>query len=116
MIQAMVARPYICGARPRAGITERFPMLNEAGQPIVNNAGEPVTRDVAKYGLHALRHACASLWIERGMNPKPRGTPPSRWLLTPTAIFSPTTMLISARLKKFRCVCSGNSWPQHRRP
>jgi hypothetical protein len=25
-------------------------------------------------------------------------------------------MLISARLKKFRCVCSGNSWPQHRRP
>ncbi len=68
MIQAMVARPYICGARPRAGITERVPMLNEAGQPIVNNAGGPVTRDVAKYGLHALRHACASLWIERGMN------------------------------------------------
>jgi integrase len=24
----------------------------------------------AKYGLHALRHACASLWIEEGLNPK----------------------------------------------
>jgi integrase len=23
-----------------------------------------------KYGLHALRHACASLWIESGYNPK----------------------------------------------
>jgi integrase len=53
-----------------AGIIERVPVLNEAGQPIINNAGEPVMRDVAKYGLHALRHACASLWIEQGMNPK----------------------------------------------
>jgi integrase len=25
---------------------------------------------VAKYGLHALRHACASPWIESGYNPK----------------------------------------------
>jgi len=25
---------------------------------------------VAKFGLHALRHACASLWIEQGHNPK----------------------------------------------
>ncbi|MBR1238188.1 site-specific integrase [Bradyrhizobium sp. AUGA SZCCT0182] len=32
--------------------------------------GQPVTVPVAKYGLHALRHACASLWIENGMNPK----------------------------------------------
>ena len=31
---------------------------------VVNSAG------TAKYGLHALRHACASLWIENGMNPK----------------------------------------------
>jgi integrase len=31
---------------------------------IVNDEGE------AKYGIHALRHACASLWIENGMNPK----------------------------------------------
>jgi integrase len=31
---------------------------------IVDQAGAP------KYGLHSLRHACASLWIENGMNPK----------------------------------------------
>jgi integrase len=33
-------------------------------------AGEPVALTVGKYGLHALRHACASLWIEQGHNPK----------------------------------------------
>jgi integrase len=32
----------------------------------VQQDGEVVT----KYGLHALRHACASLWIEEGLNPK----------------------------------------------
>jgi integrase len=32
--------------------------------------GQLVMVPVAKYGLHALRHACASLWIENGMNPK----------------------------------------------
>ena len=31
---------------------------------VVNAAG------TAKYGMHALRHACASLWIENGKNPK----------------------------------------------
>jgi integrase len=25
---------------------------------------------LVRYGLHALRHACASLWIEQGHNPK----------------------------------------------
>ena len=37
---------------------------------MINNAGKPVMREVARYGLHALRHACASLWIEQGHNPK----------------------------------------------
>jgi integrase len=27
-------------------------------------------RQAPRYGLHALRHACASLWIEQGHNPK----------------------------------------------
>ena len=27
-------------------------------------------RAVPRYGLHALRHSCASLWIEQGYNPK----------------------------------------------
>jgi integrase len=46
------------------------PVLDDAGKPIINNAGETVMREVARYGLHALRHACASLWIEQGHNPK----------------------------------------------
>jgi integrase len=53
-----------------AGVTTPVPVLDEAGRPIINNAGEPVMREASKYGLHALRHACASLWIENGMNAK----------------------------------------------
>ncbi|WP_441229375.1 tyrosine-type recombinase/integrase [Tardiphaga sp. 215_C5_N2_1] len=53
-----------------AGITVPTPVLNDAGQPIINNAGEAVMRDAPRYGMHSLRHACASLWIENGMNPK----------------------------------------------
>ncbi|WP_457492217.1 tyrosine-type recombinase/integrase [Tardiphaga sp. P5_C7] len=53
-----------------AGITSPTPVLDDAGQPIINNAGEPVMRDAPRYGMHSLRHACASLWIENGMNPK----------------------------------------------
>jgi integrase len=53
-----------------AGVTTLAPVLDDAGKPVVNNAGKPVMREVARYGLHALRHACASLWIEQGHNPK----------------------------------------------
>lgn len=53
-----------------AGVTALQPALDEAGKPIINNAGTPVMREVGKYGMHALRHACASLWIEGGKNPK----------------------------------------------
>ncbi len=53
-----------------AGVTSRAPVLDAAGKPVINNAGEPVMREVGRYGLHALRHACASLWIEGGKNPK----------------------------------------------
>jgi integrase len=45
-----------------AGVTAQKEGLDAAGAPVL------VT--VAKYGLHALRHACASLWIEQGHNPK----------------------------------------------
>jgi integrase len=41
-----------------------------AQKQAVDDAGQPVTVSGAKYGLHALRHACASLWIEQGHNPK----------------------------------------------
>lgn len=50
------------------------PIQIEAGVSVqreaVDEAGEPMLVAVAKYGLHALRHACASLWIESGYNPK----------------------------------------------
>ncbi|MHC2273547.1 integrase [Bradyrhizobium diazoefficiens] len=36
----------------------------------IDAKGQTVMVPIAKYGLHALRHACASLWIENGMNPK----------------------------------------------
>ena len=41
-----------------------------AQKPAQDDAGLPVVIAVGKYGLHALRHACASLWIEQGHNPK----------------------------------------------
>jgi integrase len=46
------------------------PVRSDAGRPVINNAGEPVMKDVPRYGMHSLRHACASLWIESGYNPK----------------------------------------------
>ncbi|MGY4288076.1 integrase [Bradyrhizobium sp. LM2.7] len=53
-----------------ASITVPMPVLDDAGKPMINKAGEPVVRDAPKYGMHSLRHACASLWIESGKNPK----------------------------------------------
>jgi integrase len=41
-----------------------------AQKQALDDAGLPATVSVARYGLHALRHACASLWIEQGHNPK----------------------------------------------
>jgi len=40
------------------------------GTMILGEDGKPIMVPVAKYGLHSLRHACASLWIEQGHNPK----------------------------------------------
>jgi integrase len=51
-------------------VGEPVPVLDAVGNPVLNNAGEIVMRETAKYGMHALRHACASLWIENGMNAK----------------------------------------------
>lgn len=53
-----------------ANVTVCVAVTDDAGKPVINNAGEPVMREVPRYGLHALRHACASLWIEQGHNPK----------------------------------------------
>jgi integrase len=41
-----------------------------AQKSALDAAGKPTITAVGRYGLHALRHACASLWIEQGHNPK----------------------------------------------
>ncbi len=52
------------------GMVMPVAVLNDDGKPIFDNVGAPVMRDAPKYGMHSLRHACASLWIESGYNPK----------------------------------------------
>lgn len=44
--------------------------LDKAGRAILDAAGKPTMVTAPKYGMHSLRHACASLWIESGYNPK----------------------------------------------
>ena len=50
------------------------PILRKAGIVVLEDGfddeGKPVKIAKPKYGLHSLRHACASLWIESGMNAK----------------------------------------------
>lgn len=53
-----------------AGLTETRPALNKRGKPILDDVGESKVIVTGKYGMHSLRHACASLWIESGYNPK----------------------------------------------
>jgi integrase len=53
-----------------AGVTETKSELDAAGKPVLDASGAPKEVVVPKYGLHALRHAAASLWIEQGLNPK----------------------------------------------
>ncbi|MEY9131864.1 integrase [Bradyrhizobium diazoefficiens] len=53
-----------------AGITETRVVLDAAGNSLLDATGAPKEVAGPKYGLHALRHAAASLWIEQGLNPK----------------------------------------------
>jgi integrase len=53
-----------------AGVAEIRPVLDDAGNPVLDEAGAPKMLTEPRYGLHALRHAAASLWIEQGLNPK----------------------------------------------
>jgi integrase len=45
-------------------------LVKRGFNPIQLAAGIVDENGAAKYGMHALRHACASLWIENGMNAK----------------------------------------------
>jgi integrase len=54
-----------------SGNVESYANIIEHGfGPIQVAAGVIKSDRSVKYGMHALRHACASLWIENGMNPK----------------------------------------------
>jgi integrase len=44
------------------------PRLDEDGAPVVDEEGRPVM--LPKYGLHALRHAAAAIFIDHGISPK----------------------------------------------
>jgi integrase len=45
-------------------------LVSRGFEPVQVAAGFVDDKGTAKYGMHSLRHACASLWIENGMNPK----------------------------------------------
>jgi integrase len=51
-----------------------WPIQLDAGVVVmkehIDGAGVPIKVPDAKYSLHALRHACAALWIAQGFNPK----------------------------------------------
>lgn len=53
-----------------AGLMEIRQLTDAARKPVVDPAGVPKMVETGKYGMHSLRHACASLWIEGGKNPK----------------------------------------------
>jgi integrase len=53
-----------------AGFSDRRQLTDGTRKPVMDAAGAPVMVEVGKYGMHSLRHACASLWIESGFNPK----------------------------------------------
>ena len=70
-------------------------IVNRGFGPLQITCGMTDGEGAPKYGLHALRHAAASLFIDQGMNPKRvqtiMGTPTSRSPSTPTATCSGTT-------------------------
>ena len=53
-----------------AGVFEWEEVKDASGNVVLGDDGKPKMIRAAKYGMHALRHACASLWIENGMNAK----------------------------------------------
>jgi integrase len=52
------------------GLIEVRPVVDKDGKPVLDAAGEPKVTVAGRYGMHSLRHACASLWIEQDYNAK----------------------------------------------
>lgn len=51
----------------KAGIVSG-PKLDQDGKPVLDDEGNPIM--LPRYGMHSLRHAAASLFIEQGFTPK----------------------------------------------
>lgn len=61
---------YFYAAQIAAGVTKLVPLKDKNKKPVLDESGRPKMVKRAKYGLHALRHFCASLWIDAGFSPK----------------------------------------------
>lgn len=61
---------YFYPAQIAAGVTKLVPLKDKNKNPVLDEHGRPEMVTRAKYGLHALRHFCASLWIDAGFSPK----------------------------------------------
>jgi integrase len=64
--RANIVQRFYDPLQVRLGIAD--PKRDGNGKPVTDDEGKPIMD--ARYGLHALRHAAASLFIEQGMNPK----------------------------------------------
>jgi hypothetical protein len=92
--------------------------LDEAGKPATGDTGAPITGTVGKYCLHPLRHACASLWIESGLQSEANsaiGGVQSGSPLTCTAISSPMRMQISEQPKACGHAFSAANMSSHKK-
>jgi integrase len=53
-----------------AGVTKKVILRDKNRKPVLDADGRSQMVVRAKFGLHAIRHFCASLWIEAGFSPK----------------------------------------------
>lgn len=61
---------YFYLAQIAAGVTKKVVLRDKNRKPVLDADGLTQMIVRAKYGLHAIRHFCASLWIKAGFSPK----------------------------------------------
>lgn len=61
---------YFYVAQIAANVTKNVVLRDRNRKPVLDGSGRTQLILRAKYGLHAIRHFCASLWIEAGFSPK----------------------------------------------
>jgi integrase len=67
---ANIMNRYFYLAQIAAGVTKKAVLRDKNRKPVLDADGHTQMIVRAKYGLHAIRHFCASLWIEAGFSPK----------------------------------------------